>query len=239
MKIAIVTGASSGIGKEFVKQISRYSSLDEIWVIARRQQRLEELKLEVDKPIKVLTMDLTLQEEVVRLKEMLENTHPNIRLLVNCAGYGIRKNFAEGSYEEEIGMVEINCKSLTALTYICLPYMHKNSRMIQMASAAGFLSQAGFAVYSASKAYVLNFSRALNKELRNRKIYVTAVCPGPVDTEFFAISDAGAGIPYYKKFFLAKTDQVVKKALKDSKHKKSVSIYGLLIHLLRMISRFL
>jgi uncharacterized protein len=239
MRIAIVTGASSGLGEEFVKQISKYSKIDEIWVIARRKEKLENLKKILNKRIKVVALDLILQDNIEKLKWLLSNDKPNIKLLVNCAGYGIRKSFIDGTYEEELGMLDINCKSLTAITYICIPYMHKNSRIIQIASAAAFLPQPDFAIYSASKAYVLSFSRALNKELRCRKIYVTAVCPGPVDTEFFRISDAGGIMPYYKRLFLAKADRVVQKALRDSKRKKNISIYGISIQLLRLLTRFL
>jgi uncharacterized protein len=239
MKIAVITGASSGIGEEFTKQIAYYSNIDEIWVMARRKARLEELANNLPKKIKVISMDLTLQESLHQFKSLLCQESPNIRMLVNCAGYGIRKEFTEGTFEEEIGMIDINCKSMTAVSYLCIPYMHNNSRMIQIASAAAFLPQAKFAVYSATKAYVLSFSRALNKELKRKHIYVTAVCPGPVDTEFFTISDEGCKMPVYKKLFLAKTNRVVRKALRDSRHKKSISMYGFYIKLLRILTRFL
>ncbi len=239
MKIAVITGASSGIGSEFVKQIAKYSNIDEIWVIARRKERLEELASNLPKKIKVIPMDLTKQESLDELKSFLYQESPDVRLLVNCAGYGIRKDFADGTFEEEVGMIDINCKSMTMVTYQCIPYMRNNSRIIQIASAAAFLPQAGFAVYSATKAYVLSFSRALNQELKKKQIHVTAVCPGPVDTEFFAISDGGGKMPTYKKLFLAKTDKVVKKALRDSRNKKSISMYGFYIKLLRILTRFM
>lgn len=239
MRIAVITGASSGIGEEFAKQISRFSGIEEIWILARRKDRLDQLAGSISRTVKVIPIDLSIQENMEEIKLLLSQENPDIRLLVNCAGYGIRKNFMDGTYEEEIGMIDINCKSLTAITYLCIPYMSENSRIIQIASAAAFLPQAGFAIYSASKAFVLSFSRALSKELKNKKIYVTAVCPGPVDTEFFAISDAGSKMPAYKKLFLVKTDQVVKHALKDSKKKKSISTYGVYIKILRILTRFI
>jgi short-subunit dehydrogenase len=183
-------------------------------------------------------MDVTKEDNLEHFKQILEEKKPTICILVNCAGYGIRKAFIEGNYQEELGMIDINCRSLTAITYLCIPYMHKGSRILQIASAAAFLPQGGFAVYSASKAYVLSFSRALHKELRTKGIGVTAVCPGPVDTDFFSISDAGGSMPVWKKLFLAKTNRVVAKALEDSKRKKSVSMYGFAIHALRFITRF-
>lgn len=239
MKIAVITGASSGIGEEFVRQESSDLDIEEIWMIARREARLETLARQVHKKTKILPIDLSIQDNMNQFKMLLLEEKPDIKLLVNCAGYGIRKNFINGTYDEEIGMIDMNCKSLTAVTYFCIPYMHENSRIIQIASAAAFLPQAGFAVYSASKAYVLSFSRALNQELKKQHIYVTAVCPGPVDTEFFAISDAGSKMPAYKKLFLVKKEKVVKKALKDSRKRKSISMYGFYIKILRVFARFM
>ncbi|KAB1439550.1 SDR family NAD(P)-dependent oxidoreductase [Candidatus Galacturonibacter soehngenii] len=239
MNVAIITGASSGIGEEFVRQVARQTKIDEIWMIARRRQKLEQIGKTVKKSVKVIAMDLQIKDNIKQLEDMLKKEKPSIGLLVNCAGYGIRKEFSKGSLEEELGMIEVNCISLTALTYLCLPYMQKGGRIIQVASAASFLPQAGFAVYSASKSYVLNFSRALNKELKKSEIYVTAVCPGPVDTDFFLISDKGSKMPSYKKYFMARTDQVVRKAIADSNRKKSISIYGVSIWLLRFLTRFI
>lgn len=239
MNVAVITGASSGIGEEFVKQVAMQTNIDEIWMIARRRQKLEQLGKTLKKSVKIIAMDLQVKDNIKQLEDMLKIEKPSIALLVNCAGYGIRKEFSKGSLEEELGMIEVNCISLTALTYLCLPYMQKGSRIIQVASAASFLPQAGFAVYSASKSYVLSFSRALNKELKKSEIYVTAVCPGPVATDFFLISDKGGKMPSYKKYFMARTDQVVRKAIADSNRKKSISIYGVSIWLLRFLTRFI
>lgn len=240
MNVAVITGASSGIGEEFVKQVARQTNIDEIWIIARRRQKLEQLGKTLNKSVKVIAMDLQkIKDNRKQLEDMLKIENPSIALLVNCAGYGIRKEFSKGTLEEELGMIEVNCIGLTALTYLCLPYMQKGGRIIQVASAASFLPQAGFAVYSASKSYVLSFSRALNKELKKSEIYVTAMCPGPVDTDFFLVSDRGSKLPSYKKYFMARTDQVVKKAITDSNRKKSISIYGVSIWLLRFLSRFI
>ncbi len=239
MNVAVITGASSGIGEEFVRQVARQTNINEIWIIARRKQKLEQLKKTLNKSVKIIAMDLQIKDNIKKLEDLLKVENPKISLLVNCAGYGIRKEFRKGTLEEELGMIEVNCLSLTALTYLCLPYMQKGGRILQVASAASFLPQAGFAVYSASKSYVLSFSRALNKELKESEIAVTAVCPGPVDTDFFLISDKGSKMPSYKNYFMARTDQVVKKAITDSNRKKSISIYGGSIHLLRFLTRFI
>lgn len=227
MNIAVVTGASSGIGKEFVIQIAEnYHKLDEIWVIARRKERLNALSNILHTKIKVLTLDLTLDTDLKVLETELAASRPTVRILANCAGYGKTGSFVSGTYQEETGMIDVNCKALTAVTYLILPYMKAYGRIIQIASAASFLPQPGFAVYAASKSYVLSFSRALNQELRHRKIQVTAVCPGPVDTEFFAISDPEDRGQQYKKIFRVKQQKVVKKALKDAALGNEISIYG-------------
>lgn len=239
MNIALVTGASSGIGAEFVKQLAGDAAIEEIWLVARRMDLMKSLAKRIRKPVKLLALDLTKEEDINQLKVLLIKENPNIKILVNSAGYGIRKDFLKGSYAQEVGMIDINCKALTAVTYICLSHMHKNGKIIQVASAAAFLPQANFAVYSASKAYVLSFSRALHQELKKRGIAVTAICPGPVDTAFFQISDQGQNMPAYKKLFLVKPSSVVRKARKDSRRNKSISIYGNTIKLLRFVTRFL
>lgn len=225
MKIAVVTGASSGIGKEFAKQISaRYGKLDEIWIIARRKELLEELQEELRNDVRIFAMDLTNSEDMKQFEEYLKTYNPEIKLLVNCAGYGKVGKFEELDIYEQIGMIDLNCKALTLFTGICLPYISSHSRIINVASAAAFCPQPRFNVYAATKSYVLSFSRALNNELKERKITVTSVCPGPVDTEFFEIAgDNGSEI---KKKMRVKAEKVVDKAIKDAALGNELSVYG-------------
>lgn len=240
MKIAIVTGASSGLGREFVKAISKkYHMLDEIWVIARRKERLIVLQNKVKTKLVPIEMDLSDLDELDRLKVLLKKENPNVLFLFNCAGYGKIGKFYDIPYEEEIGMIQLNCVSLTAITYAVLPYMKKKSRIIQLASAAAFLPQPNFAVYAATKSYVLSFSRALKRELKERKISVTAVCPGPVKTEFFQIAEETGKISLYKMLVMADATKVVNKAIKDSAMGKSVSIYGATMKGLHILSKII
>lgn len=228
MKIAIVTGASSGMGRDFVKYISALNpTLDEIWVIARRHDRLVELQKKVPTKLRFLSLDLTKEESIQEIKDLLRQNQPSIKYLVNSAGYGKIGNFKSISYADNIGMIDINCKALTAMTFICLPYMKRKSRIINLASSAAFMPQAKFSVYAASKAYVLSFSRALAHELKPRQITVTAVCPGPVKTEFFDIAEENGSIAFYKKVFMAESKEVVKQALRDSLKGKEKSVYGI------------
>lgn len=225
MKIAVVTGASSGIGREFARQISqRYGKMDELWIIARRKERLSELEKELRLDVRIFAMDLTNPEDMKQFKEHLEEVKPDIKLLVNCAGYGKVGSFEELDLEEQCGIIDINCRALTMFTGVCLPYISTHSRIINVASAAAFCPQPRFNVYAASKSYVLSFSRALNCELKDRKITVTAVCPGPVDTEFFDI--AGDNNNEFKKKMRVPVDKVVDKAIRDAALGNELSVYG-------------
>lgn len=238
MKIAVVTGASSGLGREFARQISaRYSKFDEIWLIARRTERLEEIADEIKLTSRVISLDLSSNDELMALKELLEENAPDIKLLVNCAGYGKSGSFDELGYDEQLGMIDINCRALTAVTKLCLPYISSNSRIIELASAAAFMPQPDFAVYAATKSYVLSFSKAINKELKPKKITVTAVCPGPVDTEFFDI--AGKNVKPLKRMVMAKPENVVEQAIKDAALGNELSIYGRTMKLAHVAGRFL
>ncbi|MBD5460956.1 MAG: SDR family NAD(P)-dependent oxidoreductase, partial [Lachnospiraceae bacterium] len=158
-------------------------------------------------------------------------------MLVNSAGYGLMGAVEDLDLEEQLGMLTTNCEALTRLTCLCLPYMRRNSRIINMASSAGFIPRAGFAVYAATKAYVLRFSRALNEELRYRSIYVTAVCPGPVDTEFFETADQYGTDLGINRRSMAQPEPVVEKALRDSYLKKDMSVYSLPVKAFHVLTR--
>lgn len=227
MNIIIITGASSGMGVEFALQLDNtFNNVDEIWLIARRKEAMLEVAQYLEHTTRVLDMDVTDETHMKRLEKLLADEKPVIRMLVNCAGYGIMGDFSASDIEDELGMIDVNCRALTQMTYLCLPYMRKNSRIIQLASSAAFLPQPNFAVYAATKSYVYSFSRALNQELRSKKIYVTAVCPGPVDTPFFDIAEKTGSTLAVKKLTLARADLVVEKAIADSYHKREKSVYG-------------
>ena len=228
MKIAVITGASSGMGREFVRQTGHfYRNLDEIWVIARRKERLERLRKESRVPLRIFDGDLLKKQVYKQYHSELKEWQPEVRMLVNAAGFGRSEKFADLASESkklQTDMVDLNCRALTRMIQITLPYMGKGGRIINLASAAAFCPQNGFAVYAATKAYVLSLSRALSSELRTRGIIVTAVCPGPVDTEFFRVS--GELTAPLKKLTMVKAPAVVRKALKDSRKRREISVYG-------------
>jgi hypothetical protein len=240
-KIAVVTGASSGMGRSFAIQISeRYKTIDEIWVIARRKDRLMELQKEIkDKIVRVIPIDITKEVELNIYRSMLEEYKPSIRVLVNAAGYGIMGHVDEVPYEASVGMIDVNCKALVAMTHISLPYMTAPSNIINVASVAAFVPQPSFAIYAATKSLVLSFSRALNKELEEKEIYVTAVCPGPVNTEFFEVAEQYSHTKAFKKLFRVNPENVVKKALYDAYYYKPVSVYSLSMNAVRVLTKLL
>ena len=220
MNIGIITGASSGMGKEFVKlTMQNHLDLDEIWVIARRKERLE-------------AWPSLYKEQKFRIL-------PHIELFVHCAGFGIMGKIQDISMEEQAEMVDVNCRSVVEISSLLLPYMKYRGRMIYMASAAAFLPQPGFAVYAASKAFVLSYVRALRAENRERQLRVTAVCPGAVKTEFFNRALTKKHLPAYKKLVMADPKKVIKKAWKDNEQNKEISVYGKAIKLTHLVTKIL
>lgn len=211
-KIIIVTGASSGMGFWFAKLLARESSefekfsSDELWIIARRKERLEELKSQIEKEsslkktkfpeVKVFPIDISGIQGALKIKELLKNEEQKgsfkISVLVNNAGFGTYGEFAETDTMREMEMIDLDCTSLTGITGFSLPYMQSGSRIINVASLASFLPLGNFAVYGACKSYVLSFSVALAAELKHKGIKVTALCPGPVSTEFSNVASKGA-----------------------------------------------
>jgi len=238
MKIAIVTGASSGMGREFIMQIAdRFSGIGEIWAIARREERLEELSPLVPVKVRSFAIDLTDDSKLMSLQDILAKEKPEVKWLINSAGYGKIGDVGTINIGDEMGMVDLNCKALCAVTHMVLPYMSENSRIIQFSSAASFLPQPGFAIYAATKSFVLSYSRALNEELKQKGIYVTAVCPGPVKTEFFDIAETTGKIPLYKRVVMADPKKVVRLALRDSMMGRPVSVYGITMKFFRLLCK--
>lgn len=239
MKIAIVTGASSGLGKEFVIQLAKDKRIREIWVIARRRDCLEQLKKQVkNKHIRVLSMNLLNRGDRLKYKELLDKYQPDVKVMVNGAGFGKLGTFMEISETDNNDMTALNCEALVHMSQMTIPYMSSNSQLIQVASMAGVMPQPGMAVYAASKSFVLSFSRALRSELRPQRISVIAVCPGPVKTEFWNIASETGPNPY-RKATMATAKRVIAKALRDAYADKEISIYGITMNLLSVVAKII
>lgn len=225
MKIAVITGASSGMGREFVYAIDREFELDEIWVIARREEKLRELKDRCRAAVRPLALDLMQRESYQKYKEMLEAETPEIQVLVNAAGCGLFGTFTEMDMDKQLDIIQLNDQALTAMSHISIPYMPTGSHLVNLASNSSWQPVPYINVYGASKAYVMSFSRALGVELQNRGIHVMAVAPGWIKTEFFDHAVHDDTIKYYDRYYTA--EQVIERAMKDLRKKKPVSILGL------------
>ena len=237
MKIAVITGASSGMGREFVKQLDAQNAFDEIWVIARRKDRLLSLSDEVKAPIRPISLDLSLQESYDEYAALLADEKPDVAILVNGSGFGRFGAFEDISLEDQLSMIDLNDKALVAMTYLTLPYMKEGAQIYQIDSLSSFQPVPYINVYGATKAFVLSFSRALNVELKKRRIRVMAVCPGWVRTEFFDHAVTDDTITYYNRYFDA--DEVVARALRDMKKGKDVSVCGFSIRLQVLATKLL
>ena len=248
-RIAIVTGASSGLGEEFTRQVVANYHYDEIWIIARRSEKLESLAKELNSTqnfntVRPVVMDVAGKEGVNRLKAFIEaedeqlhtiESGIEIGLLINNAGFGTYGPFEETPIDRQMDMIELNCTTVTGICGIVLPYLTKDSVIINTASLAAFLPLGNFAVYGATKAYVLSFSVALAAELHDKGIKVCALCPGSVSTEFANVASNGArrevkgGIPPRKV-----VAQCLKRAFKD----KRLSLYRPKWRITAFMSRF-
>ncbi len=240
MKIAIVTGASSGMGKEFVFQLSQYVKVDEIWAIARREDALNELKEKSSVPVRILPMDLCQTTSFDRLCAILEAENPDVKLLVNAAGFGKFGAFQKVSLEDDCRMIDLNCKALVAMTRLVLPYMHAGSHILQLDSLSAFQPVPYITTYGATKSFVLSYSRAINEELRSQGVRVMAMNPGWVKTEFFnhAFQTNENEVQHFSWLFEAK--DVVATGLKDLyKTKKQVSIHDFRVKAQVLLVKFL
>ncbi len=225
MSIAIVTGASSGMGRDFARALDRTYSFDEIWLIARRKERLEELGKELKTKSVPVPLDLSDRNSVSLVESMLKERNVKVGALVNASGYGVFKAFEESRREEMEGIVDLNDRALVAMTSAVLPFMEKGSFIINLGSNSSHQPVPYIATYAASKAFVLSFSLALGVELRKRGIHVLCVCPGWIKTEFFdrAVRD-NTTIVYYDRYYESR--DVVERAMKDLRKGKTTSILG-------------
>ena len=227
MTIAIVTGASSGMGREFVLQLSQYVQVDEIWAIARREAALKALKTTV--PVRAISLDLCESSSFAAFSELLAREKPDVKLLVNAAGFGKFGAYHKVSIEDDCRMIDLNCKALVAMTRLVLPYMAGGSHILQLDSLSAFQPVPYITTYGATKAFVLSYSRAMNRELKSKGIRMMAMNPGWVKTEFFdhaMATNDDAEVQYFDRLYEA--DEVVTTGLHDLyKTKKDYSVHGL------------
>ena len=240
MNIAIVTGASSGMGRKFVLQLSQYVKVDEIWAIARRGDALESLKKEVNVPVRPISLDLCEKSSFDTMAKLLEEEKPNVKLLVNAAGFGKFGAYHKVSLEDESRMIDLNCKAVVLLTRLVLPYMEKGSHILQLDSLSAFQPVPYITTYGATKAFVLSYCRAMNRELKNKGVRMMAMNPGWVKTEFFDHAfqtNSDNEVKFFDRLYEAK--DCVATGLRDLyRTKKDYSIHGLPIKLQVLAVKF-
>lgn len=228
--IAIVTGASSGIGKAFFLSLkSKESELDEIWVIARSEDKLNALRTETSLPVRVFPLDLSENRSISALERVLREETPSIKYLICASGFGRFRGVSADDVDVLQNMVDLNCRSIVGITRVAYPYIAKGGLVMPIASVAAFQPIPYLATYGASKAFVLSYGRALDKELRKEKdAKCLCVCPFWTKTAFFNRATASGGDSVVKKYaVMYEPERIVEQAWKDAKKKKrDVSVYG-------------
>lgn len=219
-KIAIVTGASGGIGKEFVQELVK-EPLDEIWVVGRKEQGLLALKDKFGAKIIPVCKDLTKSEDLLPFSDLLRKRNSSVLWLVNNAGIARMAPSQDFSFSEIEQTIDLNCKVPVALINICIPFMEKGSKILNISSASAFQPVPYINLYAATKAFELSYSHALHAELKSCGIQVMAVCPSWVDTEMLTKDINGKKVHFPG---IVAPEKVAKKALKDAKKGKDTSI---------------
>jgi len=228
--IAIVTGATGDIGEEFVKSL--LSETDQVWAVGRSENKLTSLKEKYGDKIVPVRVDLSDRDDIFSFCRKIESGKPEIKYLVNNAGVAKMKPVSDFTLEEISAMLDINDKAATLICRACIPYMVKGSYILNVASASAFQPNPYIALYSASKAYLLSFTRSLNVE--NENITCTAVCPGWVDTQMLPKQRDGKDIRYPG---MTPASKVVDVALKDCHKGKDVSVCSFYFRYMRFLSK--
>ena len=218
MSVAIITGASSGIGCEFARELaSRVKDIDEFWLVARRKDRMEALAAELPVGSKIICADLTTDEGVELIRSALVEENPTVGYLVNAAGFGDFGSFDQIDESVAVRMIDLNVKALVRITYMTVPYMKKGGRIVQLGSGSCFTPLPYFNVYSSSKVFVLHFTKSLNYELKKYGVRATCFCPGWVETEFLGKATARDDVTQPKSMKpLLNCKKVVKGCVKAS-----------------------
>lgn len=238
-QIAIVTGASSGLGKEFVRLLNVENEVSEIWAVARSQEKLDQLVAEFTGKIRTFSLDLSSRENISVIEAALGDEDVSVKYLVNNAGFAKFCSYNDISIEESLNMIELNISAVVALGLVCIPYMESGSHIINIASQASFFPLPYQNIYSSTKAFVRNYTRALNVELKEKGITATAVCPGWMDTGLFARGVIGAEKGTNNFSGMVKPRVVAEKAMGDARKGRDISVYGLYVKSTHLLSKLM
>jgi short-subunit dehydrogenase len=221
--VTLVTGASSGLGAEFARACARRG--DELVLVARRRDRLEALAAELGGMAHVVAADLAVPEAPEALLGEVAARGLTVATLINNAGFGLAGAFADQALDRQREMIDLNMRGLVGLTHLVLPAMKANRAgfILNVASTGAFQAGPGFALYFATKAFVLSFSEALHQELKGSGVRVSALCPGPTRTEFGEV--AGVTTDRFDRF-AADAASVVRAGLAGLDRNQAIVIPG-------------
>ena len=239
MKIAIVTGASAGLGREIVRQIEAvFPEIEQYWLIARRQNRLKELAASLPEGrAECLPLDLCDPMSFITLQEKLAAEQPEVALLVNNAGCGYLGNIGEVETATQTRMIDLNLRALTAVTNITVPFMAPGSRILNVSSIAAFCPNPRMTVYSAGKSYVSAFTIGLAEELRPKGITATAVCPAPMQTEFLEVGRIAGNSRMFERLPYCDQVQVAGGALRAAQAGRTIYTPKLFYKFYRLVAK--
>ncbi len=241
MKTAIITGASSGLGREYFKVLTEiYPDIEEFWLIARRENRLKELAESVPHvKCLILPLDLAEKEGIEQYRQTLEEKKPEVKVLICNAGFGKLGDAANIPLKDQTEMIALNCTALTAVTLLTVPFMAKGANIIEVASIAAFSPTPRMTVYSSTKAYVLSFAKGLRRELKEREINVLAVCPGPMETEFTAVADIDGRSKFFASLPRCDVREVAYRSVISARKGKSVYTNKSIYKFYRVLTKLL
>jgi short-subunit dehydrogenase len=233
-KIGIVTGATGGLGREFVRVLLQ-EDIDEIWAAARNEEKLMKLKEKFGNKIVPICVDLSEMSSVERVAEKLKSEQPEVVFLVNNAGVGRMGTYKDFTIQEIWSEINLHCSAAASLCTICIPYMRNGSRILNMSSQASFQPVPYLDLYAASKVFVRSYTRALNVELKGTGITATAVCPGWVDTDLLMKEVNGKAVKFPG---LTTAEKVVVKAVRDAKKGRDMSVGLFYVKVMHIMAKF-
>ncbi|MCI9449530.1 MAG: SDR family NAD(P)-dependent oxidoreductase [Clostridiales bacterium] len=242
MKVAIITGASGGLGLELFLECSSYfPEIDEYWLISRNDEKLRSAENKSGNKCLIIPLDLTEKLSFATLSNKLEAAASDpsfeVSLLINNAGAGYLGNISDTDIDKLDTMLHLNVRAMTDVTRITLPYMKSGSHIINTSSIASFCPNTGLSVYSATKAYVSFFSRALGVELKERGISVCAVCPGPMHTNFTTRGEINGNSKMFARLPYCDVKKTARGALKAAKRGKRVYTPSVFYKFFRILAK--
>ena len=226
MSIAVITGASGGMGREFALKLKELAGVNEFWLIARNAERLEKIKDELGVKCRVISADLSKKEGLDIYRAALLEEKPEVSYLVNAAGFGVYGSFDILSEKTVSDMIDLNVKATVLITHMTVPFMKRGGRIIELGSGSCFTPLPYFNIYSSSKVFVLHYTKSLNYELKKYGIRATCFCPGWVETAFLGKSVANGNTHPKEMKPLLNCEKVVKKCVKASVKGRAMFVTG-------------